>query len=238
MKIAVVGATGRVGHHVVEVLRETGHEPVEIARAKGVDVITGEGLEAALTGVDAVIDVATGPSPEEGAATAFFLTATRNLQAASPPLIVMASIIGIDRMPPVDYNAAKLAHERALREGPVPARILRASQFHEFVPQLMLWGNRGDHVEVPEMRMQPVAARAVAERLVELATAPQGPSLSQIAGPRQERLADLATAYSTARGDGLPVQAVDAGDGYASGALLPDEDALLAGPTFAEWLNG
>jgi uncharacterized protein YbjT (DUF2867 family) len=237
MKIAIAGATGRAGRHVVEVIREQGHEPVEIARAKGIDVITGEGLAAALDGVDAVIDVATGPSPEEQAATEFFLTATRNLQAASPPLIVMASIIGVDRMEPVDYNAAKLAHERALREGPVPARILRAAQFHEFVEQLLQWGDRGDHIEVPVMRMQPVAARSVAERLVELATAADAPALSEIAGPREERLGELATLYSTTRGDGRPVREVESDDpGYAAGALLPGADALLAGPTYAEWL--
>ena len=32
-KIAVAGATGRVGRHVVDVLREQGHEVVAIARS-------------------------------------------------------------------------------------------------------------------------------------------------------------------------------------------------------------
>ena len=39
-KIAVAGATGRVGHHVVDVLRERGHDVVPMSRAQGVDVIT------------------------------------------------------------------------------------------------------------------------------------------------------------------------------------------------------
>ncbi len=38
--IAVAGATGRVGHHVVDVLAERGHEVVPISRTDGVDVIT------------------------------------------------------------------------------------------------------------------------------------------------------------------------------------------------------
>ena len=42
-KIAVAGATGRVGHHVVDVLAERGHEVVPISRTDGVDVITGAG---------------------------------------------------------------------------------------------------------------------------------------------------------------------------------------------------
>jgi hypothetical protein len=43
-KVAVAGATGRVGHHVVDVLTERGQEVVRISRTHGVDVITGAGL--------------------------------------------------------------------------------------------------------------------------------------------------------------------------------------------------
>ena len=52
-KIAVAGATGRVGHHVTDVLAGRGHDVVPMSRSQGVDVITGDGLAAALTGVEA-----------------------------------------------------------------------------------------------------------------------------------------------------------------------------------------
>jgi uncharacterized protein YbjT (DUF2867 family) len=81
-KIAVAGATGRVGRHIVEVLTERGHEVVPIARSAGVDVITGAGLAGALTGVTTIVDAATGPSPEQWEATDFFTTAARNLHQA------------------------------------------------------------------------------------------------------------------------------------------------------------
>jgi hypothetical protein len=81
-KIAVAGATGRAGHHLVDLLEGAGHDVVAISRSHGVDVITGEGLEDAVVGVDTIVDVATGPSPEKNAATEFFVTAARNLQAA------------------------------------------------------------------------------------------------------------------------------------------------------------
>ena len=85
-KIAVAGATGRVGHHVTDVLTERGHDVVPMSRSQGVDVITGDGLAAALTGVECVIDAVAGSSPEQQAATEFFTTAARNLhQAASGP---------------------------------------------------------------------------------------------------------------------------------------------------------
>jgi nucleoside-diphosphate-sugar epimerase len=95
-KIAVAGATGRVGHHVVEVLEERGYDPVAMSRSTGVDVVTGAGLADALEGVEAIIDTATGPSPEQQAATEFFTTAARNLhdagQRAGARRIVVVSI--------------------------------------------------------------------------------------------------------------------------------------------------
>jgi len=101
-----------------------------------VDVMTGEGLDQALTGVETIIDVATGPSPDQQAATEFFTTATRNLQEAGARAgvrrLVVVSIIGIDEFAG-GYNAAKVAQEQAALAGPIPARIVRAAQFHEFV---------------------------------------------------------------------------------------------------------
>ena len=144
-KIAVAGATGRVGRHAVEILEQRGHQVVPISRSVGVDLITGEGLADALEGVTAVIDAATGPSPEQEPATEFFTTAAGNLQRfgeeAGVERIVVVSIIGVDRST-AGYGAAKQAHEQATLAGPIPARILRAAQFHELVPQLVDWGRQ------------------------------------------------------------------------------------------------
>src|SRR5437763_5332013 len=163
--IAVAGATGRVGRHAVDVLTESGHDVVPMSRANGVDVITGDGLASALAGVECIIDAATGPEAEEKAATAFFTTAAGNLQEygqrAGVRKIVVVSIIGTDRFT-AGYGAAKMAHERAHLDGPIPATVLRAAQFHEFVAQLVDWGTQGDVGYVQKMRTQLVAARTVA----------------------------------------------------------------------------
>jgi uncharacterized protein YbjT (DUF2867 family) len=234
-RIAVAGATGRAGRHVVDVLTDRGHDVVRISRTDGVDVITGDGLAAALAGVDAIIDVTTGPSPEEQPATEFFTTAARNLQAAGAPLIVAASIIGVESSRG-GYGAAKRAHERALLAGPSPVRILRAAQFHELVEQLLQWSERrGDVVFVPRMRTQLVAARAVGEVLAELAVADEAPAITEVAGPREENLAAMARLVV---GHELRVEEVSdpaEAELYEGGALLPGPDAILAGPTFAEW---
>jgi uncharacterized protein YbjT (DUF2867 family) len=246
-KIAVAGATGRLGHHVVDVLRERGHDVVPMSRSQGVDVITGSGLAAALAGVECVIDAATGPSPEQEAATTFFTTAARNLhdagQRAGVQRMIVVSIIGTDRFT-AGYGAAKIAHERAMLSGPVPARVLRAAQFHEFVAQLLDWGTQGDVAYVPRMRTQLVAARTVAEVLADMATepGPGGTPFPEVAGPREESLVEMAALLASRRGHPPKIEGVsDPADPdhelSENGGLLPGPGAILAGPTFEEWLD-
>lgn len=247
-KIAVTGATGRLGRPTVEILRERGHEVVPISRGEGVDVISGEGLAAALEGVELIIDAATGPSPDQAEATAFFTTAAGNLQRAAAERgvdgILAVSIIGADHFNS-GYNAAKMAQERAHLEGPVPARILRAAQFHEFVEQLVEWGTEGDTAYLPPMRTQLVAARIVAEALADIVdeadSAPLGNPVAEVAGPREETLLGAAKLLAARRGNGLRVETGEFFDDpeglYPAGAVLPAPVAKLAGPTYEEWLD-
>ena len=133
--------------------------------------------------------------------------------------------------------------------GPIPVRVLRAAQFHEFVAQLMAWGRQGEVCYLPRMRTQLVAARAVAEALADLAIDPRsGPAglaeapFLEIAGPREESLVDMAMLLAARRGEPVRIEAVsDPADPdhdlYEKGALLPGPGAILAGPTFEEWLT-
>jgi uncharacterized protein YbjT (DUF2867 family) len=245
-KIAVVGASGRAGHHAVDQLSARGHEVVPISRTHGVDVITGEGLAEALVGVDTIIDAATGPSPEQAPATEFFLTAIHNLQTegarAGVRRLVVASIIGTDQFT-TGYGAAKVAHERAALAGPIPAYIVRASQFHELVGQMIDWGRQGEVSYVPRMRTQLVAARTAAEALVDVALSNgNAQTFSEIAGPREEDLVEAASLLAARRGDPVRIEPVSGAktpeiELYESGAMLPGPSAVLAGPTFEQWLD-
>lgn len=247
-KIAVAGATGRLGRPTVEVLRERGHEVVPISRGEGVDVISGDGLGGALEGVELIVDAATGPSPDQAEATEFFATSARNLQQAGAERgvesILVVSIIGTDHFN-TGYNAAKVVQEQAHFNGPLPARILRAAQFHEFVAELVEWSTKGDTAYLPPMRTQLVAAHSVAEALADLVdgadSAPRGNPIAEVAGPREEDLLEAAKLLTAQRGNGLRVEAGEIFEDpeglYPAGAVLPGPLAKLAGPTYEEWLN-
>ncbi|NNH75528.1 NAD(P)H-binding protein [Nocardia uniformis] len=246
MKIAVAGATGRLGRHVVEVLNEQGHEVVAFSRANGVDIETGAGLVEALDGVQVVIDTSSTPSADQRIATEFFTASAHNLHEAGSTAgverLIAVSIVGIDKSE-AGYNAAKLAHERALLDGPLPTQILRAAQFHELVEVMLGWGTQGDVAYLPNMRTQLVAARTVAEALVDLAVRPAeiavGPFL-EVAGPQPETMAGAAALLAERLGNGVRVVEVSDPENpdreqFEDGTLLPGAHAYLAGPTFAEW---
>ncbi|GAA2071760.1 NAD(P)H-binding protein [Streptomyces albiaxialis] len=247
-KFAVAGATGRLGRHVVDVLTEQGYEVVRMSRATGVDIISGEGLADALMGVDVIVDAASWHASDQEAASEFFRTAARNLHEAGLEAgagrVVAASIIGADKAT-AGFIAAQQVHEEAHLSGPLPALILRASQFHEFVGQLLDW-QQGDVAYIPALPTQLVACRTVAETMVELATGsglptqPEpGTPVPEVAGPRKETLADAAALLGARRGvKVVPVDGAGMPDAEiaAAGGFLPGPLAKLAGPTFEEWL--
>src|SRR5262249_53568730 len=124
------------------------------------------------------------------------------------------------------------------------------AQFHEFVPEFIDWGRQNGVIYVPKMRTQPVAARVVAEAVVELALRPGpmpapgpfGTNIPEIAGPREESSVELARLLVARRGDSVAIEGVtNAADPdsalYEAGALLPSQGAALVGPTFEEWLD-
>jgi len=243
MRIAVAGGTGVVGTSTVEAVRGAGHEAVILSRSTGVDLVTGAGLDAALEGVDAVIDTANISTLKARAATDFFTTATGNLISAAERAgarhIVLLSIVGIDRIP-YDYYAGKLAQEKVVEASPVPWTIQRATQFHEFAAQMFARGKIGPVHLAPRARTQPVAADEVGERLAALAAAPPSGRARDLAGPREEALDAMVKSYARATGHGgwIPSVSIPTAQmkGMRAGYALPGADADLGRQTFAEWL--
>ena len=243
MRIAVAGGTGLVGRLVVGSVRAAGHDAVVMSRTKGSDVIRGFGVDEALDGADAVIDVTNSRGITRDKSVAFFGAATRTLLAAEQRTgvahHVALSVVGIDRVPSGYYEGKRL-QEKLVTEGPTPWTILRATQFHEFAGQL-LGQTRGPVALVPRMRTAPVAAAEVATRLVELATSPPAGRAPDLAGPEIHDMPDLARRLLHRRGTRRAVVSMPmpgkAGREMAGDGLLPGADATRGTVTFQEWLD-
>ncbi len=243
MRIAVAGGTGVLGREVVTALERAGHEPVVIARSRGVDLTTGSGLAAALAGVEAVIESSNTTTAKSAVAMRFFEAVARSLTAASVQAgvrhLVAVSIIGIDRVP-YGYYRAKQRQEDLLQAAPLPVSIMRAAQFHDFPGQLLA-RLPGPVAFVPRWQVQPVSTREVGAALVELAVGEPVP-MTEIAGPKVERMADLVRRLLRAQGSRKPVLEVRVpgamGRAAATGGNLPIGPVRLGRETFEEWLHG
>ncbi len=234
MRMAVAGGTGWVGKIVVERAREQGHEVVVISRSNGVDLITGAGLDEALRGVDAVIDVTNVETLSRKVAVEFFATETRHLLAAEERAgvrhHVVLSIVGVDRVDS-GYYAGKRRQEELTLAGPIPATVLRATQFHEFAAQ-MLGRVPGPIKIVPAMLTRPVAAAEVAAELIHLAEGPAQGMATELAGPEVLKMAAMVRRVA----HGKLVLTVPAGKAMAQGALLPAGDFRRGAITFDQWV--
>ncbi|MFC7546886.1 SDR family oxidoreductase [Plantactinospora sp. GCM10030261] len=242
MRMAVAGGTGVVGRLVVERARAAGHEVVVISRSHGVDLTTGAGLDEALTEVSAVIDVSNIATLNRSVAIRFFEATTRTLldaeQRCGVGHHVVLSIVGVDRVG-LGYYQAKRRQEDLVLTGPVPATVLRATQFFEFAIQ-SLTRFPGPVAVVPRMRTQPVAAVEVATELVRLAEEPAVGRAADLAGPEVMMMSSAARRVATVRGPHKVVLTGPwpsaAGRSMASGGLLPTGPGPRGTLRFDEWL--
>ncbi|MER6529385.1 NAD(P)H-binding protein [Streptomyces sp. NPDC001508] len=240
MKIAVAGGTGVAGRLVVEALRARGQAPVVLSRGQGVDLLSGSGLDAALAGAEAVIDVSNVITMRGSVAVDFFDRAGRHLVAAAERAgvrhLVTLSIVGVDRVRS-PYYAGELRQEEIVRGQAVPWTILRSTQFHEFAGQL-LDGVPGPVAVVPAGRVQPIAVHEVAEALAGLALGAPLAMAPELAGPRVESLVDMARRLMAAGGARRrPVLPLRVPGGMSRGGLLPTGAGPRGTQTFADWLG-
>jgi uncharacterized protein YbjT (DUF2867 family) len=243
MRIAVAGATGNIGARTVAVLERDGHEAIRISRSLGVDLTTGEGLDAALDGVDAVVDAISSPPISPAETREYFGTTTRNLLAAEERARVrhhvLLSIVGIHRVEGNPHYWGKREQERLIEEGPIPWTIVPATQFHDFAGLAVGWTERDGVATIAPLLVQPIAPDDIADVLAEIATGePQGRYVD-VAGPETQDLVDMARRTNDVLGRNVKLVPTWSGvfdESMAGNVMLPGEDARIAPTTFDDWL--
>ncbi|MFB7476559.1 SDR family oxidoreductase [Kitasatospora sp. NPDC056184] len=209
--VLVTGGTGTLGRQVVPLLRRAAGQDVRVLTrnprpaADGVgyaagDLLTGEGVDAALAGVETVLHLA-GDAKHDEATTRTLVDAARR---AGVRHLVYISVIAADLVP-LGYFRAKHAAERIVAGSGIPFTTLRAAQFHDLTLRTAAAMAKLPVVPaIDGIRWEPVDARDVAERLVRLALdAPAGP-VTDLAGPAVRSLGDLTRDYLAAAGKRRP----------------------------------
>jgi len=244
MKIVVIGGTGLIGSKTVPILRRGGHEVVAASPNTGVNTITGQGLERAVTGATVVIDLANSPSFEDKAVLTFFETSGRNIHAAEVSAgvrhHVALSIVGTDRTDN-GYFRAKVAQEKLIKASGIPYTIIRSTQFLEFLGAIAASGAAGSTVRLSPGLFQPIAADDVAAIVADVALAAPRKGIVEIAGPERAPFDEIVARYLKAVGDPRTVVR-DPAARYFGGlveqrSLVPLGEARLGRIGLDEWLR-
>ncbi|MBV6760166.1 MULTISPECIES: SDR family oxidoreductase [Rhodococcus] len=209
----VAGGTGTAGRQVVKEFLARGHSVrvltrhggapgTEIAHFHG-DLVTGDGLAEALDGVDVVVDTTDGKTK---GTRAVLEKGSENLLAtadgAGVRRAVLLSIVNVD-LAEFAYYQSKRTQERVYDSAAIETVIVRATQFHDFIPMIAKPASRVGLIPAfSKTSFQTIDTRDVATALVDAALAtepaPEGPIT--IGGPEVRTARDLTTAWKKATG--------------------------------------
>jgi uncharacterized protein YbjT (DUF2867 family) len=245
MKIVVIGGTGLIGSQVVARLQAQGHEAIAAAPSTGVDILSGDGLDAAMAAADVVVDLSNSPSFEDAAVMDFFRTAGRNVLGAEARAGVghhlALSVVGTEKLADSGYFRAKQAQEQLIRESGIPYTIVHSTQFFEFLPKIIQAADDDGTVRLSPALVQPIASEEVAESVARLALEKPANGIVEIAGPVAEPLTGLARRFMSLTEDPREVVAdVHAryfGAELATDTLIPASSAWRGQVNFERWMG-
>ncbi len=203
MRIAIVGGAGTLGRHITTELANRGHDMRILSRRSSqypVDLVTGQGLAAALDGCAVVVDASNASAPRRAAQV--LVEGSRRLLAVEREVGVShhvgISIVGCERVP-MGYYRVKAEQEQVIRGGPMPWSMVRATQFHELVAMALAAAGKWHVLPIPAARLQTIAAAEVARVVADVADGEPGGQI-QVAGPQVETAAELARTWKSVSG--------------------------------------
>lgn len=211
MRILVTGGTGALGSELVPRL-VLGHDvrvfsrrslpklPVDAQPAHG-NVLDPPSLDRAMTGIEVVVHLATARRKMHEVDVTGTGNVVEAARRADVDHVVYVSIVGVDRNP-FPYYRSKLAAESIVQRSGVPWTILRATQFHDLLDEVLRTASKFPFVlPVPKgFRLQPISTTEVAERLAVLALGTPAGRAPDIGGPEIREADDLARTWVAATG--------------------------------------
>ena len=250
MNITVLGATGLLGSKIWDQLQRNGHKVVTASRATGVDAYSGQGLAAAFTGADVVVDALDMKTMSRRRATDFFTTCAANITTAAAEVsvgrLVCVSIYGAanpDAGRAYGYYAAKAAQERIYASAQVPATVVLSTQWFELVEDVTRRASLGPVTLLPTMRMAPLSADAAAAAVADVAMNPRSGPTVVVRGAEEAETLDLARVILRERGSiagrrpRVLRQLPYLGGAIAGGALVPEVADIVAPGGIRDWLR-
>lgn len=267
MRVLVTGGTGKLGQELLPKLSQAGHDVVALSRrplASGIpasyapgDLASGEGIDEAVKGAEAIVHAATGGFGNRYSMRwAVFHRAAVDvrgtkmlLEAAERTRIrhfVFTSIVGMDRVPywPTVYRyfKHKLEAERLVRASSVPWTIARTTQFFPFLDEMMAWafGRRLGPVMLPETLGQPIDPSDVADAAVECVEGNAANDIVEFGGPEVLTWREIVEPWASARGTKRKARFFRApgklGRAWREGALTCPENSR-GRVTWEKWLS-
>lgn len=243
MRVVIIGGSGLIGRKLATKLQSSGHDVIAASPSSGVNSLTGEGLEEALTGANVIVDVTNSPSFEDNAVLDFFRSSTGHLLSAAGAAgvahYIALSVVGSDRIRDSGYLRAKRVQEELIEAGRVPYTLLRATQFFEFLNAIADGGAKGNVVSMSPSKFQPVAADDVAATLAEIVTAEPKNGVVELAGPEASSMAEFIQLYLSSIGDERTViadpEAKYFGAVLDKDGLAPTGQFIAGGTRLADW---
>ncbi len=224
-KIVITGGSGVLGSALARKLQVQNPDFLTISRSRSktnhyspttevpdlpwqyADLLTGEGLDEALTGRDTVFHLASIPrqTNHDHPETKLMQNLLKAAKNKGIWHLIYISIVGVDKIP-LPYYRAKLEAEQLLQQSGVPYTILRATQFHPFLDAIMGLLLKWPVGLVPKkFKVQPISIESVVQELINIGEMEPQHKVLNIGGPEVLDFGEVAKLWQEYHDTSKPV---------------------------------